>query len=327
MTIKSFRNEVMDHIKDYLPQEWQDAEIVPQDYLKANIEVCGITFNKHSDGASGASPCLNMENWYENYLDGYTMDAILTDMAGVVESASIDVPDMDFLHRLYEMTDRIVYEFIHTEQNRDYLKGLPHREFQDLSIIYSWLCDVPSGNACIKITNKLAEEMQLSEEQLFEFAKENTKNIRSYKIQSLGDTVIGMMPEGQEDMLDQLVSNALNTYLVTNRAGCNGAIVILEEEVTDKLYEIFGEDFYLVPSSRHEMLAMPKSFMEVERIGELVSDVNAEHVLLCDRLSNNVYQYDSMTKEITIAYEAPNKVLDRYGDSPAQDWRPEQALR
>ena len=48
-------------------------------------------------------------------------------------------------------------------------------------------------------------------------------------------------------------------------------------------------DFYLIPSSTHEMLAVSQGVMEPEKIAEMIRDVNANDVAPEDVLDNIPY--------------------------------------
>lgn len=43
---------------------------------------------------------------------------------------------------LSEAKDNIVFQLVNTEQNREMLADVPHREYQDLSVIYRWVVKV-----------------------------------------------------------------------------------------------------------------------------------------------------------------------------------------
>ena len=62
------------------------------------------------------------------------------------------------------------------------------------------------------------------------------------------------------------------------------------EDATEKL----DGNFYVLPSSVHEILLLPDRFApEHQFLKELVQDVNANEVDPKDRLSDNVYHYDA----------------------------------
>ena len=43
---------------------------------------------------------------------------------------------------LSEAKDNIVFQLVNTEQDREMLADVPHREYQDLSVIYRWVVKV-----------------------------------------------------------------------------------------------------------------------------------------------------------------------------------------
>lgn len=72
---------------------------------------------------------------------------------------------------------------------KEMLKDMPHREFQDLSIVYRWVVkiDEKEGVHSSPIHNSLAERFGYSEEQLFKFAVENTKRIFPPTVRNMND--------------------------------------------------------------------------------------------------------------------------------------------
>ena len=61
--------------------------------------------------------------------------------------------------------------------------------------------------------------------------------------------------------------------------------------------------FYIIPSSVHEIIIVPKTLnMTLSEIRQMVRLVNKEAVSKEEFLSNNVYCYDSKTKEIRMMH-------------------------
>ena len=79
-----------------------------------------------------------------------------------------------------------------------------------------------------------------------------------------------------------------------------GASAIKDKEVMKKIADVFGEDLYIIPSSVHDCILMPKSESTLEELQEMVYEVNRETVSREDRLSDDIYFFDSITKEITM---------------------------
>ena len=73
------------------------------------------------------------------------------------------------------------------------LRDIPHREFQDLSIIYRWVVKIEDKTIySTVIRNSLAEELGMEEEQLFNAAAENTRRILPPVVKSMNETIRDM---------------------------------------------------------------------------------------------------------------------------------------
>lgn len=82
--------------------------------------------------------------------------------------------------------------------------------------------------------------------------------------------------------------------LVSNKKQLFGAAQILNDSVVLNIVERLGNRFFIIPSSIHEMLILPveHSTNDLSELSDLVKDVNTDHVLPSERLSNSAYLYD-----------------------------------
>lgn len=82
-------------------------------------------------------------------------------------------------------------------------------------------------------------------------------------------------------------------FTLTNPATHLGSGLICVNSILNKVAEVMHEDFYMIPSSIHEILIMPASYCDdAEILLDMVWEVNHTEVELNDRLSNYVYRYD-----------------------------------
>lgn len=83
-------------------------------------------------------------------------------------------------------------------------------------------------------------------------------------------------------------------YVLTNQAGCNGASLILEPKIMAKISQLAQGDYYVLPSSRHEVIILPVGYRaDYHSLSEIVRDINKCTVDQRDFLSNEVQYYDS----------------------------------
>ena len=68
---------------------------------------------------------------------------------------------------LKDASERVVFQIINTQQNKSFLEKVPHREFQDLSIVYRVVINEDkNGIQSTKVTDELAGRLGMNEEQL-----------------------------------------------------------------------------------------------------------------------------------------------------------------
>ena len=200
----------------------------------------------------------------------------------------------------------IVFRLINTERNKEYLKDKPHREFLDLSIVYNMTYHSSIGTIVSQaITNEMAESLELSEEQLFAYATVNTRRLFPPIVQNISDTVREMLTrsnfpaETKKEILRDLPPQHFE-WIITNNTTVNGAIVILYENVLDELAQKLKSNLFLMPSSVHEMIALPSYLGDPKEMARDVATINKEAVSFEEQLSDHIYHYDMLTREITL---------------------------
>ena len=69
----------------------------------------------------------------------------------------------------------------------------------------------------------------------------------------------------------------------------------------DVAAERIGGDFFLLPSSVHECILVPKNGFDEKELQNMVMTVNQSQVSPEDRLSDNVYSYDANEHKLSLA--------------------------
>ena len=315
MEYQEFKKVVEEQLKEYVPEPYRSMEWDSHKVEKVNQTLDAINFRSTESGMN-VSPTVYINTMYEQYKNGEQIEDILRDVAGVIVRAVKEkdkiIPDLDFENA----KENIVFQLINTEQNKDMLANVPHREFQDLSIIYRWVVNRnDEGLASILIKDNVAKQLGLSESQLFDAAKENTKKLLPIAVRPMGEVLMDiMMKDGMPCELAEIMLNTLpakeQMYVISNEIGVNGASAMLYEEGLEELANIFESDVYIMPSSVHECIAISSDMGNPEELAEMVESINMDQVELKDRLSNQVYFYDKETRQVSLASNNPNKRLD-----------------
>lgn len=316
MDYEMFKEIVREKIKDYMSSEYRDAVAEIISVNKVNGIRDALVLRKLEDEIA---PNLYLDDLYKAYQKCDDLEMTLKFMAeeySVIMENSVKNLQID----ISKMKDRVVMMLINTEQNREMLADLPHKEFQDLSVIYRYVVSQDEqGMASFKVTNDIMEQAGMTREELFQYASENTKKMFPPKINSMEDVMFGMM--GGEDIPGEIAElfeadrdkdPKESMWVISNSSGINGAVSMLYDENLNRLAEKMGTDLYIIPSSVHEVLAVSVEMGNgnPEELAEIVQQINMSAVELEDRLSNNVYRYDKDLRQLKLATQVPNQRLD-----------------
>lgn len=313
LNYEQFKEEIIESIKDYMPDEYKDYKINFHEVQKVNVKMEGISM---SGNDIVASPTIYFEELYDEYKENEDLDYAIQNAANLMISGFKNIPEINYS----EMENRIVMELINTKQNKELLKNVPSRKFNDLSIIYRWIVDMgstESGIASAIITNEFAEKIEMDEETLYQAAYKNTERMFPAVIMPL-EKMIALVIEGNgidldfESMNDVTYNETM--WVITNNENYNGAATMLYEDKIHTLSEKMGTDLYILPSSIHEVIAVSTDFLNPKELSELVKAVNSKEVLPEDILSDSVYHYDKNKREIKMAVEAEDMNLKETND-------------
>ena len=236
-------------------------------------------------------PTFYLENYDESKTSREIAKEIITDNANALsESKSMGI-NTDSLFTFDEVKFRIIYRLVNKKANEELLKTIPHREFLDLAIIYAVQF---TDEASCKVTNELIKAWNVTEEELFNLAMENTPKIHRASIKTLFETICEIGGFSPEEV--STVAGTDVPIVVTNKSANNGAITILYPNVIEELYAIHGK-LAILPSSIHEVLVHPLNEEITEQeLTEIVKDVNSQVVDPSEILSDHAYIYDGEWK-------------------------------
>lgn len=308
-----FKETVVEGIKDYLGSGFIDAEVEIKEVLKNNDQLLtGLTLRRRD---RNICPTLYLEPYFEAYEDGKEIEEIMEKIASIYAEADADseglfeqVQDFD---KYENSKDKILPRLVNAERNEERLKSIPHLAVSDLAIIYFIdMGNDESGQMSVVIRNDLMDRWGVSVEDLNKLAFENLENRGDAEFKTMVETLAGLMipnydemsEEEKEEAREQLDMPDPGMYVLSNSTKTFGATAVLRESTMEEIISKLGEDFYILPSSIHEVLIVPnREGMEVSELKAMVEEVNATQVAPEEVLSDNVYRYNSETKSIEIA--------------------------
>lgn len=247
---------------------------------------------------------INLDQAYEQLQNGYSYRTILGNIDFSVWKQSEERPDFDaeLLEHYEKMVDNLIMQVIPIAGNEGLLSKTPHRVTGDIATVYRFLIEKDLERvATVLITQELLEKYHVSPEQLhqdaLEYAPKNDKPI----IRSMAEMIMEATGISVPDNNDLVVA--------TVESHTNGAAVINYPGFLEDAAKMLEGDFYVLPSSIHEVLLMKDDGShDVQALNEMVTSINENEVDIADRLSNNAYHYDSKEKILELAVDFENRM-------------------
>ena len=269
-------------VKEKMEERLGDGyEVRVQKVTKNNgIVLTGISIRKDGEHIS---PNIYLDDYYKKHLD-----AALDEITKVYENSPSLDSDMEWIRSWDGVKDKVCYRLINTEKNGGILKMHPHREFMDLSAVYVISLNVGGQNGSIAITDEMASNWGVSEEELWDEAFVNTQKLFPAKITGMTGLLESMGCPLGDDIPDDLPM-----LVATNEANTNGAGVIFYDDVLTQLTDRLGEKIFILPSSVHEVIAIADDGgHEAAELLEMVKEINRTSVEENEVLSDSVYRYE-----------------------------------
>ncbi len=194
---------------------------------------------------------------------------------------------------------RILPRLLHEKRHASLLSGLPHHCICDLAVCYVvLLVQDDSQTACAYLSNEhLAAWPGVTEKDLFAAALENGPKLLPAVRLDITDpsswpTAGAVYEEGGEnDPLANAPFDAPHILAVTNCRQQYGASAVLYPGELSKLADAWQDDLLLLPSSVHEMLALPASEFASSNPDPMIREINASVLQPEDILSDHSYRY------------------------------------
>lgn len=107
-----------------------------------------------------------------------------------------------------------------------------------------------------------------------------------------------MMALMGEEFLENIPDEPVQV-IVTNEARMFGAINIYNEDCIRQVQEkLHANNFYVLPSSKHEVICVPTDGIEVNDLLTMVTEINQTQIKEEDRLGDFVLYYDGDTRQL-----------------------------
>lgn len=288
MTYQEFKETIY---KDVTNRYDSRASVHLSTYTKNNdVKLDGLSLSRKD---SLVSPTVYLNDFYPLLDQGASIDEIVQKIIATFENAKgVKGFHPEEISDFSKIKGSVFFKLIGKESNQNLLKDVPYMEYLDLAIVFCIMVNLKDGEwGSILIQNHLLECWKLSKEDLFEFAKVNTYQLFQPSLTPIEQLLQRMISPEEQDLFPTLTPS-FPMFVATNSRQANGATVICYPDFLRKISESMNTDFYILPSSIHEVILVPMdNGININDLTQMVQQVNKTQLEPEEVLSNHAYYY------------------------------------
>lgn len=262
------------------------------------VVLYGITI--YTEGCN-VMPTLYLESYYEDYKNGKPIKDVACEFMREYDRSTLyDSIDIDFFEDYEQVKPLLGYKLINADMNVELLKEVPHKRFLNLAVVcYSEMPDEifeKIGKGTILIKNEHLDVWEINTETLLKDAIQNMQETNPAELINMMD----LLKELYDDPKG-LICGKLPMWVLTSQTRRFGAGAILYNDWLEKVAEEVNDDYFILPSSIHEVIILPEKYgTDKEYLVKMVREINEEQVDTEELLANNIYYYSRDTKKLQI---------------------------
>lgn len=319
MEYKEFINQIRDALQEKMDK---NETVCLNKVLKNNdLELDALCIHSKQ---TNISPSIYLNEYYKEYLEGRGISDIVEEIYYLFRSHTEKLQfNVNQFRNFDTIKERLAFKLINRKSNKKLLQSVPFIEYLDLAIVFYFLIDDEYlGNATALIHNVHLEMWNVTKEELYEYAIDNTPLLLPPTIRNMNEIITELLAKDieqtvyetdyryeenchlpspevvAESVMNNVVKNEdlLEMYVLTNQQKLYGASCILYEHVLREFALSIGRNLYILPSSIHEVIIVP-AYPDIKQrdLTKMVRDVNLQELNTDDILSDHAYYYDYIT--------------------------------
>lgn len=295
MEISTFKVKVQKAVEEILGSGYT---VELREVQKNNgVLLQGLMIRKEGENMS---PTIYLNSFWEAYESGITFSDIIQKIVSIYrQNGSGKKMDVSFFRDFEKVKKRLCFRLVNREKNRELLDKSPYLPFLDLAICFYYAFeDAEVKQGMIPIRNSHLQLWEVTAQDLLQCALENMPGLFPFEtipMENVMEDVLAGLPEEERQDILQRVSMLIMTTSRKNYGAC----CILYPGVLEQIAEQVQGDFYLIPSSVHEFLMMPKETEQgEEELKEMITETNSLELSPEEVLSDHLYLYCREEKEL-----------------------------
>lgn len=247
------------------------------------------------------APTIYLNEQYQRYLEGEELDVIVKRILTLSEQKLKGEFNTEQFLDFTRAKEHILLKIIHAKKNEELLNEIPHKLFLDLAVVFYYLLPDEGVHGSILIRNEHMQLWDVTDEEIYNIAMKNTPNELEPEIKDMNTVVSELFEDMPELEEEEFAKESAPMYVVTNKQRFYGASCMLYPGLLKTFAEMRNTDFYILPSSVHELLLVPLALGVPEELSAMVREVNDTQVMPEEVLSDHVYLYRRNTDVVEVA--------------------------
>ena len=257
-----------------------------------------LLVKKKQNGGIMEVCALYVQDLYEEYQNGWSMDSIIQEILNRLDAISKSecFQRSRNLEDYEKIKDYLFIRLLNIEKNQTELQDCIYRTIGDIALVlYASMGDLNGSSASIKIKRHMLDKWEEDPQEAFEAALLNTYFIsppRMYCWEKLifnpdyvGENFMNLMCDYK--IKKDALGNCLSTTVRTN-----GAVAIFLPGVAERIGQLMGCGFYMVFTSIHEVMIHSERNADPKELKQVLEDTVKETTPPEDFLTYQIYHYD-----------------------------------
>ena len=294
MNKQEFYDEVIKEMKEQIPEPFKEhVEIDVREINKTNDDKKMSVSIRLSP--SGIAPMLYLDDFYEEYQDGESVEDIASHILCMAAEAGVHAPDFESQSMAYEdIADKLTMQMVEGERNKYRLQNLVYSPIDNGMVMIPYIELGRDEGGCYRapVTKEMACDLDYDVEKLLDQAFENLVAKNEPALYEMG--FFDDKPPTRNPMCEDFEINPYHgMYILTNNRKDEGASVLFYPGMDTRIGELLGSNYFALPGSLHEFIIVPDNGLhDAQQLRQVVKEANATIIPPNEVLSDRVLYFD-----------------------------------
>ena len=288
--LKIYAEDIINVLQfELLPQD-REYKITIEEMHKNNENLTAVLIRDLSsqNGDIGFAPCIYVNDFYKN---GFLPEDAAAEIKDIYYAASkkISAEANDVSDFLKYKPEKVSYVLRSgNKDNINFFKDKLYKPLPGTDLCKVYVKKMDELNGLMYLQNDIINKWRIDKEGLDKQAELNV----------MSDCIFINISDALFELTGMNPTPA-PMWIASNTTFSNGAAVIASPKVRQDIKKQFGENFYILPSSVHEVICISESDVIdndncgiYKELNEIVKKVNSNVVTPQERLSDNIYYSD-----------------------------------